>query len=1022
MPELGLPFDRLGEFRLLRTLGRGGMGVVYLAEQESLGRLVALKVVEPEFRRREGARERFEREIAAVARLQHANIVTVHAAGEERDVQYLAMEYVPGRGLDEVLAEAVRSERRMPVRTALRLAAQIARALECAHAEGILHRDVKPTNIRVRDDDGRAMLLDFGLARSSESTALTRSGAFQGTPHYASPEQIRGHFSRMDGRADVFSLGVVLYRCLTGRVPFEGDTIEEILHRILSEAPAPPRRTNAALPRDVQTVVLTALEKDPSRRYSSAAAFADDLDALLEFRPIRARPPGPIRRLAMAARRHVVVSAVAALVLVAAVSVGATRGLDRVREERLFRSLVATARQELDAGRTEAGLAAAEEAARQRPDDGDALRVLTVARRVHDRSRAVAEVDRARAALAGVAKAYGEMRALEATVRPLQTARRVRWLDKPELDAVENGEPELARLEQTSESATLDVLEALHTARLLDPKSPAPDEVMSDLYMQHWRRALENGDDAGEAAARERVQRHDVARRHAADLAGRGSIAFDVQPPGAIVHLFRYVEQSALNKNGERRLVPVAVRPFTPPKPYGIWVLRVVRGTGDVATDDLILSVGGWPVRNTVLVLAGDGGVRPFDRLASIDGNPVRETFDVWYRERIDAEDRDASHVYRFERKAAGGATETRDVVARTLAEAGIEVISPAALVARGGVPVTAWHGGESIDVVLGPGVDVRTTATPLFVAEATRFGAAPIAPTPIDPGSYLAVIEAPGFETERVPCVVDRRKDARVEVELLPAGTTPYGFVHVHGGAFSAGGDAEVGAYEPGREPFVPGFFIQDREVTFAEYVEFLNDPDTRARVGDAGDDGGAPVLVPRAVGDTRGGLLARDADGTWRVPAGHDDVPVYGVSFEDALAYAEWRTRRAEGSGLRFMLPTSLEWEKAARGVDGRVLVCGRHFVAQWMKSRHARPVADVEPVLSFPVDESPYGVFDLGGGVNEWCSDPVIEAPDQRIVRGGAWSDPRADAFRAAYRQQVLAATTVSSIGFRLVARHE
>lgn len=318
-----LPFERLGGYRLLRELGRGGMGVVYLAVQEGLGREVALKVVRPESTFSAEAKARFEREARAVAKLAHEGIVTVFEAGSDQGVSFLAMELLPGQGLDERLADLRARGERMPVEEALEIARQIALALEAAHRAGVVHRDVKPSNVRITPA-GKTKLLDFGLALDPDSASISRTGQFHGTLHYVSPEQIRGRKDEVDGRSDVWSLGVTLYECLTGRVPFPGGTTQAVLHWILHEEPIAPRRLEPALAGDVETVVLKALEKERERRYESAAAFAADLAAILELRPIQARPTGPITRAWKWSRRkpgHAAAAALAAVLLVGGPSV-----------------------------------------------------------------------------------------------------------------------------------------------------------------------------------------------------------------------------------------------------------------------------------------------------------------------------------------------------------------------------------------------------------------------------------------------------------------------------------------------------------------------------------------------------------------------------------------------------------------------------------------------------------------------------------------------------------------------------
>lgn len=327
---------RLGDFRLLRCLGQGGMGVVHIAEQVSLGRRVALKLIRPENLYFEGARARFRREVEAAGRLSHPGVVAVHTVGEEQGVPYLAMELVAGASLDAVMLSVVgRSpegltgadlraavEERVvadfPGQTrawdgaffagswaevALRVARAVAEALAHAHERGVLHRDVKPSNVMLTPE-GRVVLLDFGLASLAGSERVTRSGSQLGSLPYMAPEQVAGRVEAIDARTDVYGLGVALYELLTLRLPFAEGRAEVTRQAILEGRAAPPRSHNPALSRDVETVCLTAMERDPGRRYSTAADLARDLANLLELRPIAARPAGPVRRLARWAQRR----------------------------------------------------------------------------------------------------------------------------------------------------------------------------------------------------------------------------------------------------------------------------------------------------------------------------------------------------------------------------------------------------------------------------------------------------------------------------------------------------------------------------------------------------------------------------------------------------------------------------------------------------------------------------------------------------------------------------------------------
>ncbi|MCC6409224.1 MAG: SUMF1/EgtB/PvdO family nonheme iron enzyme [Planctomycetes bacterium] len=338
---------KLGDFRILRELGRGAMGIVYLALQESLQRLVALKVLPMHLTISEHRIDRFRREALAAAKLRHPSIVQVHAVGEDRGMHYFAMEYVRGKSLAQEL-EGLRARRRNEgvvdptdrlgtradgyITQVCEITAQIARALDYAHSNGIIHRDVKPQNILI-DERGEPFLVDFGLAKDVELESLSRTGDLAGTPHYMSPEQAQSRRLEVDHRTDVFSLGVVLYEMLALRRPFEGTTMDEVLREISSKEPRPLRTLNREVPRDLVVVVDKALEKEPSRRYATAKLFAEDLERFLRHESIVARPPSLFelgrRRLV---RHRLAASVVGAATLALAVGVWATERTVRASE------------------------------------------------------------------------------------------------------------------------------------------------------------------------------------------------------------------------------------------------------------------------------------------------------------------------------------------------------------------------------------------------------------------------------------------------------------------------------------------------------------------------------------------------------------------------------------------------------------------------------------------------------------------------------------------------------------------
>ncbi|QEH32645.1 Serine/threonine-protein kinase PrkC [Aquisphaera giovannonii] len=302
----------LGDFRLLREIGRGGMGIVYEAEQAALNRRVALKVlpVSPGLSSRQLARFQIEAQVAAV--LNHPNIVPIYSVGCDRGVHFHAMRLIDGPSIAEVLrgerrldpggAGALRGGGAIGPRDAARMARQAADALEHAHSLGIVHRDIKPGNLLL-DGSGNLWVSDFGLARLQGVSDLTVSGDMLGTLRYMSPEQAAGG-RMLDPRTDVYALGVTLYEMLTGVPPFDAADRHELLRQITHDEPTPVRQRDSAVPRDLETIVQKAMAKDPAHRYASAADMAEDLGRFLEDRPILARRPTLTERVSRWSRRH----------------------------------------------------------------------------------------------------------------------------------------------------------------------------------------------------------------------------------------------------------------------------------------------------------------------------------------------------------------------------------------------------------------------------------------------------------------------------------------------------------------------------------------------------------------------------------------------------------------------------------------------------------------------------------------------------------------------------------------------
>ncbi len=425
---------RLGEYCIVREVGRGGMGVVYEAVQESLGRRVALKVL-PAERCRGKFLERFWREARAAARLHHTNIVPVFGVGQDGGTHYYAMQFIDGRGLDELLREmqcpgrppdgargtcepsaltrsyltglfpdnaptvgagdtrthesvrqppapaATALDRRGHDRVAARLILQAAEALHHAHAQGVLHRDVKPSNLLL-DGHGTLWVADFGLAKADDSDDLTNTDDLVGTLRYMAPERFRGH---ADARSDVYSLGATLYELLALRPAFDGPDRLRLMDQIAHGTPAPLRQVNPRVPRDLETIVAKAMAREPDDRYATARELAEDLERFLTDRPIRARPVGLLEQALRWRRRHPAVAALSAAVvaLLALTALGGwwaagrlwdlyqkARNAEQAKAERIWDARLAQARAGIVSrlpGQRYKGLEALAEAAGIRP-------------------------------------------------------------------------------------------------------------------------------------------------------------------------------------------------------------------------------------------------------------------------------------------------------------------------------------------------------------------------------------------------------------------------------------------------------------------------------------------------------------------------------------------------------------------------------------------------------------------------------------------------------------------------------
>ncbi len=286
------PRREFGDYELLQELGRGGMGVVYKAYQKGLDRVIALKMILPGSVPNEDELKRFRTEAEAAARLQHPNIVAVHGVGEFEGQHFYSMEYIEGPSLAARLAHGA-----LPGKVAARYVMILARALHYAHGHGILHRDLKPSNVLL-DKYDQPHVTDFGLAKKLGDSGLTQTGAILGTPSYMAPEQAAGKTKELGPAADVYGLGAVLYELLAGRPAFRAESPLDTIQKVIEEEPLPPSELNDKVDKDVETICLKCLQKDPRQRYASAEVLAEDLNRYVSGESIEASSFNVIDRLA----------------------------------------------------------------------------------------------------------------------------------------------------------------------------------------------------------------------------------------------------------------------------------------------------------------------------------------------------------------------------------------------------------------------------------------------------------------------------------------------------------------------------------------------------------------------------------------------------------------------------------------------------------------------------------------------------------------------------------------------------
>ncbi|MDJ0521215.1 MAG: bifunctional serine/threonine-protein kinase/formylglycine-generating enzyme family protein [Planctomycetota bacterium] len=1041
---------RIPGFRIERELGRGAMGVVYLAHEEALGRDVALKVLKPGFGEGDEVRQRFEREVRATGRLKHPGIVPILSTGEAQGRRWFAMQFVPGDTLEQVLEKARHGT--IGVARAARIAREVALALDAAHNAGVTHRDVKPGNVMLltehapeaergnpcrrmrrswlKRDGGkpivdRPLLADFGLAADRTASKLSESGMLIGTPGYMAPEQYQGRPEDVGPHSDQWALGVLLYECVTGHMPFPTSDLATLARMIGHDEPIAPSRLDPRVDRDLETICLKALSKNPRDRYADLHDMADDLGHWLREEPISARPPGPVRRVASWARRRpVAATALGALFVVGAILAIVTIGTRIARVARTDK-LEQQAQEHMDRG--EFGLAEqmydewiALDPADGRPRD---LRDKVRARRgINEASR---KLDEALVAIDALNAGRDRLARLQARARlgaeamggsglGTGTARGSEpwWMRQSAYaagQAIEQLSVELAsrraavsnRLAVARSLAEANASAAGREGRLL---LVAIKQRAAAWHMGEWRLARAAKD--AERATLHRLAVLDLDRQtYAAELEGIRTVRIVPGPDPASAWLFRYEREADVIERGGPRLLPVPYHPVDGLQPIGDVYLEAVtrrlagEGSSAIRTD---VPRAAEPLASTETHVGTLAGALPRKR----------------YAERL------AGSAYPLETNPANA---------------------------------------------LGRLQPEHELALPT--------------------GRYLLLVRREGHPDMLLPFGVDRTEPEPLRVpEDLDLVRVPEGFVLVPGGTVLLGSGAPPAPRALPRQPVPVRTFLAARfELTYADWWEFLSDPRTRAALEAAVERNGAAGLryVPRAADVAAEAepyaraLTSRSAEDGSFAPMPSPEQPVAHVSLYDVIGYPpanvgadgkdvysieqlaeavrashtvgwgylRWRTERsrerarqaaaggavlpdvavvreADGTlgyrALRFTLPRQPEWERMARGADDRAFVYGDEREWLYFKGVRSRPYDPApEPVGLFVEDESVFGVRDLTGSVAEWTADWDAEG-SVFWIKGHSWGSQGSDDDRIAGRSYLAPDAVSPTVGVRVVVR--
>ncbi|MBI4879945.1 MAG: protein kinase [Planctomycetes bacterium] len=975
------PGDVVGDFHIDREIGRGGSSVVYEATQLSMGRRVALKILP------RGALppERLRREVETAGRLHHPYIVPLLATGQGDGFFWITMVLADGgtlatalqrartvppaeRGAEHLLAKEVpRAESGDPrayFRRAAEIAAAIADALQYAHERGILHRDVKPSNV-VFSEDGAPRLVDFGLATRLDADRITGAGELLGTPAYLPPEVAEGAEHAPSNLSDVYSLGATLYEMLVLEHPFKAKTTRALLAAVVAKDPPPPRRILGFIPRDLETITLKCLEKQPEKRYASAGELAGDLRRFLAGDPILARPPGRAARALRVARRNPLATAFFLL------SAGLILLLGAILVEKSL----------------------------------DVQRSRSLAYR--------SEMENAASCVEALSERVAQWRDLQARLAAAR-ARRARSGVTAEDDTLYwRTEAEAPILQAEVESLARQAERSLERARTMTDLAAGTDyeAAWADLYLARWRWAAAAGDELAERRFRALALRHDDGSRRG-EITAPGRVTLAAPSSSIAAYLHRYTDQFRVHSSGDMRLVPLpcdrtgrflldvdeqralpdltSARPGWLPGDPVLEVAQVLTPASGLRAGDWIVEVEGAAAGLGTFAAAACPGLAALDCVLAVDGRRVELAEQVSVLA-LRACERDGGKDLEVE-VASGGA---RAVPAAVLRDASLRRFDE---LLAAGLPRAArcavLRARERLELSLPPGpAGVVLAREGYALRRDPESLVLPGESLLLDAGSYLLWVvdqarpEAPAL---RLPFVVAAGEERALALRLPGPEEVPEGFVVVEDGAGAC-------------------FALQRDEVSMREYLEFLN----------AAGAGAAEAWIP--ADDERSLQLVARQDGVFRLLPGVPaqlDGPAVGVSLAGAEAYIDWwsERERARGRACGARLPSAGEFLLAAAGADGRALPCGNSFSYRFLDGKNSHFGAELFARRgAFLGDEAPCGARGLAGGAAEW-----LQGGTSRLGRttAGRWNSDLEEKLDLGTFYAVPAAVRSAQQGFRMV----